>query len=134
MKHAENTLKALIADDEQDLTSILAARLRAEGIEVHLAGDGKTAVEEARRWRPDVVLADVSMPGLDGWQVCEALRADARTARTPVLIMTAWATPDLERRAKEGGAAGFLVKPFDERRLAAALRSVAYPRRRRRPS
>ncbi len=115
-------LRALIVDDEQELAQMLSLRLRAAGVETRIAHDGRRALEVARAWSPDVVLTDVAMPELDGWQLCVALRAEPALRGATILAMTAWATADVERRAREAGADGLLLKPFDERRLADVLR------------
>ena len=128
MRTARKAVKALIVDDEAELSGMLALRLRAAGLEVRTAPDGAAGLAEARRWRPDVVMADLQMPGLDGWQLCAALRADEPLSRVPVLLMTAWQTADLPARACAAGAAGVLLKPFDERRLPRALTALARKR------
>lgn len=115
-------LKVLIVDDEADLAQQLALRLRAACFEVRVCGDGASALKLALDWRPDVVLTDIAMPGLDGWQLCAALRREARLRGVTILAMTAWATADADRRAREAGAEGLLLKPFDERRLPDLLR------------
>jgi DNA-binding response OmpR family regulator len=129
MRPERKAVRALIVDDEAELSGMLALRLRAAGLEVRTAADGAAGLAEARAWRPDVVMADLQMPGLDGWQLCAALRADAPLSRVPVLLMTAWRTPGLPERARAAGAAALWLKPFDERRLPAALTALA----RRRP-
>ena len=122
-------LKVLIVDDEAELAAMLALRLRAAGLDARVAADGALGLAQARAWRPDVVLTDISMPELDGWQLCEALRRHEALRAVPILAMTAWATADLESRARAAGADGFLLKPFDERKLAGLLRSVVADRR-----
>lgn len=109
--------KALVVDDEKELASVLVLRLAAAGLEAEAAHDGIRALERARTTVPDVVITDVSMPGLDGWSLCEALRGDIRTRGAWLVVMTAWKEPQLEKRAKEVGAT-LVLKPFDERRLA----------------
>lgn len=109
--------KALVVDDEKELASMIVLRLAAAGMEAEAAHDGVRGLERARSSEPDVVITDVSMPGMDGWSLCEALRKDPRTREAWLIVMTAWKEPGLERRAKEVGAT-LLLKPFDERRLA----------------
>ena len=130
MPQGASRLKALIVDDEEELSTLLAARLSAAGAEVRTAADGAAALALARRWKPSVILADVSMPGLDGWQLCSALAADGKLSRVPVVIMTSWATKDIQDRARKAGAAAVLLKPFDERALPDLLRAAARKRKR----
>jgi CheY-like chemotaxis protein len=114
--------KILIVDDERDLVGPLALRLSAAGrYEVAVAYDGQDGLERAVQFRPDVAVIDLAMPGLDGWQLCRRLREDARTRRTKVIIMTAWLSADLGKRALSEGVTELLLKPFEEADLLKAL-------------
>ncbi|MCY0943086.1 SpoIIE family protein phosphatase [Streptomyces antarcticus] len=112
----------LIAEDNADLRTYLASLLEP-GYRVVVAADGHEALRQARRLRPDLVLADVMMPGLDGFALLRALRADPATARTPLVFLSARAG---EAAAAEGLAAGaddYLAKPFSSTDLLARVRS-----------
>jgi len=87
--------------------------LQVDGVEVLEASDGSEALEVATRERPDLVLLDVMMPGIDGWEVARRLEADAATRDIPILFMTALAGADDRRRGFEAGGVGYIVKPFD---------------------
>lgn len=114
--------KILIVDDERDLVGPLVLRLASAGrYEVAVAYDGADGLERALRFRPDVALIDLAMPGLDGWQLCRRLREDSRTRGAKVIVMTAWLTPDLGRRALSEGVAELLLKPFEDDALLRAL-------------
>lgn len=114
--------KLLIVDDERDLVKPLALRLAATGrFEVAVAYDGAEGLETAARFRPDIALIDLAMPLLDGWTLCRRLREDPATRGTKVIIMTAWLSSDLGRRALEEGAVELLLKPFEEADLLKAL-------------
>jgi len=114
--------KILIVDDERDLVGPLATRLTAAGrYEVAVAYDGASGLERAMEFRPDVALIDLAMPGLDGWQLCRRLREDARTKGAKVIVMTAWLSPDLGKRAHAEGVNQVLLKPFEEADLLRAL-------------
>lgn len=114
--------KVLIVDDERDLVEPLRLRLQASGrYEVAVAYDGADGLERAGQFLPDVALIDLSMPGLDGWHLCRRLRKDSRTRRTKVIIMTAWLSPDLGKRALAEGVTQLLLKPFEEADLLHAL-------------
>ena len=114
--------KVLIVDDERDLVKPLALRLAIGGrYEVAVAYDGEDGLAQAVQFRPDVALIDLAMPGLDGWHLCRGLREDTRTRRTKVIIMTAWLSADLGRRALSEGVTQLLLKPFEETELLKAL-------------
>jgi CheY-like chemotaxis protein len=119
--------KILIVDDERDLVRPLALRLGAGRFEVAVAYDGADGLERAFQFRPDVALIDLAMPVLDGWQLCRRLREDSRTRRTKVIIMTAWLSPDLWKRALSEGVTQLLLKPFEEADLLKALEADFAP-------
>ncbi|HXT00181.1 MAG TPA: response regulator [Elusimicrobiota bacterium] len=119
---APSIKKVLIVDDERDLVGPLALRLKASGLyEVAVAYDGMDGLARAEQFRPDAALIDLAMPGLDGWHLCRRLREDPRTRRTKVIVMTAWLSPDLGRRALAEGVSQLLLKPFEEADLLKAL-------------
>jgi two-component system OmpR family response regulator len=112
----------LIVDDEDNLRSMLAAALRHHGYEVSTAADGRAALAAIPAERPDMVLLDVMMPDLDGFEVCRRLRADGD--RTPVLFLTARdATEDRVRGLTLGGD-DYLAKPFSLDELVARTEAV----------
>ncbi|WP_237213718.1 response regulator, partial [Falsiroseomonas oryziterrae] len=118
------TARVLVVDDVAANRRLLEARLLNEYYEVALAGSGEAALETARRWSPDVLLLDVMMPGLDGYEVCRRLKADPATAHIPVVMVTAL-TDQAERvRGLEAGADDFLSKPVDDATLFARLRAL----------
>ncbi len=123
----------LVVDDQADLAEGTAALLRAEGYAVEVASSGEEALEEIGRIRPDLVLLDYEMPGMDGLKVLEELRARPATRQVPVLLASAAALP-FEEFAR---ADGFLVKPFDRedlRRFVAGLLERGSPSEPPRPA
>jgi DNA-binding response OmpR family regulator len=110
----ECTLAAtvLVADDDADILRIVELNLRLEGFEVVTARDGPDALAKAVTVRPDLVLLDVRMPGIDGYTVCARIRADASLAAIPVIIVTANYGSAEGEAARRAGADDFLVKPF----------------------
>lgn len=113
--------RLLIVDDEKDLVKPIALRLTATGrFKVAVAHDGGAGLEEAIRFRPDVALIDLAMPVMDGWTLCRRLKEDPRTRGVKIIIMTAWLSPDLGRRALAEGAVEVLLKPFEEEDLLKA--------------
>ncbi|HEV7216299.1 MAG TPA: response regulator [Chloroflexota bacterium] len=99
----------LVADDERAIRLLLEMILSDGGHRVLLAADGRQALERSERDRPDLVIADVMMPVLDGAALCRQLKAGVMTARLPVILMSAAA----ESAARAAGADAFLRKPFD---------------------
>jgi DNA-binding response OmpR family regulator len=107
----------LVADDDADILRFVEINLRLEGFQVVTARDGPDALAKAVAVRPDLILLDVQMPGIDGYTICARIRADAALAAVPVIIVTAnYGSAEVEA-ARRAGADDFLVKPF----LPAAL-------------
>ena len=106
-------MKALVVDDSDAVRGILATHLAQTGFDVDVAADGFQAVSRAGQSLPDVVLLDWDMPGMDGLEVLRRLRAQYRTATTPVIMLaTPHEMPFLEN-ALDAGASEYLIKPFD---------------------
>jgi two-component system cell cycle response regulator len=102
----------LVADDDADILRFVEINLRLEGFEVVTARDGPDALAKAAAARPDLVLLDVRMPGIDGYTVCARIRADASLAAVRVVIVTANYGSAEVAAARRAGADDFLVKPF----------------------
>src|SRR3989338_9624208 len=108
------TKKRILAiDDEPDILEVLEKRLTLDGYEVVLAKDGKSGLEKALSQKPDLILLDVAMPDMDGFEVCKRLRSDPATAATPVLMLTARDTSTDEVLGLELGADDYITKPYD---------------------
>lgn len=122
----EGAPRILLVEDNADLRSFLAVRL-SRLYRVETAADGVAGLEVARRVRPDLVVSDVMMPGLDGHELCRRLRADPAFATTPILLVTARAGSEALAEGLEVGADDYIVKPFAlrelEARIAAHLRA-----------
>jgi DNA-binding response OmpR family regulator len=113
--------RVLVVEDERTIAESVAARLRAEGFAVDIAGNGPAAVEAARRTRPDLVILDIMLPGFDGLEVCRRIHAERPV---PVLMLTA---RDDETDLLVGlavGADDYLTKPFSMRELAARVHAL----------
>jgi two-component system phosphate regulon response regulator PhoB len=121
--------KILVVDDEKDLVDILAFNLRREQYEVLTAPDGEKALEAARREAPDLVVLDLMMPGIGGLETCRRLRAEPRTSRIPVIMLTAKGEETEAVIGLAQGADDYVRKPFGVKelmaRVAAHLRSQA---------
>jgi CheY-like chemotaxis protein len=121
---AESPPLVLLVDDELAIRTICRVNLESDGLAVLEAKNGAEALDEIRRQRPSLVLLDVMMPGLDGWDVAEQLAADAETRDIPVVFLSARAAPEDRLRAQQLGAVGYVVKPFDPIELAGFVRDV----------
>ena len=113
--------KLLIVDDDQDIREALEAIFASE-YEVHLAEDGLEALEQVREVKPDLVLLDIMMPRMDGYQTCLRLRNDAATSHIPVIFLTTKSEPQSESFALELGADDFITKPFNIEVLRARVK------------
>ncbi len=105
--------RVLIVDDDPDIRMICATNLKLDGFDVIEAGDGQEGLERIDEGVPDLVLLDISMPILDGFELATAVRRNARTSHVPVVFLTAEATREAEERALAIGAVGYFTKPFD---------------------
>jgi DNA-binding response OmpR family regulator len=108
----------LVIDDEAPIRLLCRVNLEAEGMEVSEAADGPAGLERARTDRPDVILLDVMMPGLDGWQVAEQLLDDERTSGIPIVFLTARAEFRDRARGLDIGGVDYITKPFNPLELA----------------
>ena len=119
------TARVLVVDDILPNVKLLEARLSAEYFDVISATNGVEAIEIAREGRCDVILLDVMMPGMDGFEVCRRLKSDPLTMHVPVVIVTALDQPADRLRGLTAGADDFLTKPVDEIALIARVRSLS---------
>jgi len=116
--------RILIVDDNPTNVKVLQTRLAAEGYEILTAADGEEGLAAARQHTPDLILLDVMMPKLDGFEVCRRLRADAAFPFTPIIMVTAMADSKDVIAGLEAGGDEYLTKPVDHAALAARVRSM----------
>src|SRR5712691_5025059 len=116
--------KFLVVDDDAANRELLRDSLVAEGLEVVTAPDGRSSLEEFARLKPDLVLLDVNMPFLDGFEVCRRLKSNPETRLTPVVLVTGLTGREDRVRGIKSGADGFLSKPVDHSELLAHVRSL----------
>jgi len=116
--------KVLVVDDEPPIRLLCRVNLEAEGMEVLEAADGPTGLEEARREKPDVILLDVMMPGMDGWQVAERLFESDETNQIPIVFLTARAELRDRARGLELGGVDYITKPFNPVELASVVEGL----------
>ena len=114
--------RLVVVEDEAHLAEVISDNLRLEGWEVSLAGDGASALRLVREQRPDLVLLDVMLPELDGFAVCQTLRAEGN--QVPILFLTAKSGVGDRLRGLELGGDDYLGKPFDLRELIARVRAI----------
>jgi CheY-like chemotaxis protein len=105
--------RILVVDDEPDIVRVVVRIMEARGHTVATAHDGFEALAQARAERPDVVILDLNLPGMNGFEVCKRLRADETTRAIPIVMMTAaYVSIDDARRGHSSGADEYVVKPF----------------------
>jgi two-component system phosphate regulon response regulator PhoB len=119
----------LIADDDPDILLLLSVTLERDGWEVISAANGLRAHEVALERRPNLVVLDLMMPGIDGCEVARRLRADDATKDVPILIVTAFAEESQAARALEAGADAYMKKPFSPRDLLTKTAALLLERR-----
>jgi len=115
------TLQALVVDDEPHIAALLRDALSAEGFEVALAADGMAALRRARAHAPDLVVLDIGLPGLDGFEVCKALRKESQA---PIVVVSARSAEVDRIVGLELGADDYITKPFSARELVARVRAI----------
>ena len=116
--------KILIAEDERDIRDLITFTLRYAGYEVIATADGAEAVEAAYREKPDLVLLDVRMPKMTGYEACEIIKADPELAHIPVVFLSAKGQEAEIRTGIEAGASEYILKPFAPEQLAEKIRSI----------
>jgi DNA-binding response OmpR family regulator len=121
--------RILIADDKPQGVELLEAYLGDADYELRAAADGEATLRAVREWQPDVILLDVMMPKLSGFEVCKRLRADPATRRTAVVMVTALDQPSDVERAVEVGTNDFLTKPINKTELLLRIRALLATRR-----
>lgn len=114
--------KLLVIDDDLILSDTLKTILEPQGFDVQVANSGVEGIQAVRDWNPDVILLDLMMPEMDGWQVCRSIR---EFSQTPVLVLSAVINPEMVARALDEGANDYMVKPAPTGVLASRLKRLA---------
>jgi DNA-binding response OmpR family regulator len=118
------TPRILIADDNPQGVELLEAYLSSSDYEIETASDGEETLRKVKQWHPDLILLDIMMPKISGFEVCQRLRADPATHDMGVLMITALDQPSDIERAVEAGTDDFLTKPINKTELLLRVRSV----------
>lgn len=118
------TSRILIADDNQQNCELLDAYLSDEGYEIAMASDGQETLEKVAAWRPDLILLDIMMPKLSGYEVCEQLKNDQQFRNIPILMVTALNERGDIEKAVLAGCDDFLSKPVNSLELKTRVRSL----------
>ncbi len=114
-----------MADDDPVILRLIEVNLGLEGFEVVTAGRGEDALAKARDVSPDLILLDVMMPGMSGWEVARRLKEDGKTADIPVVFLSARTQEEDRRRGQELGVVAYVTKPFDPDDLVDTVRRLA---------
>ncbi|MEW6163149.1 MAG: response regulator [Nitrospirota bacterium] len=120
----EKKSKILIADDAPDTVELLKKRFRSEGYDTAEAYNGEEALKQVAEYNPDLIILDIMMPKMDGYVVCQKLKADENTRYIPVLMLTAKGEVENKVKGLDIGADDYLAKPFDYKELSARVRSL----------
>ena len=116
--------RILVIDDEKDLIELVRYNLENEGFTVRGAQDGESGLSIALRELPDLVVVDLMLPGIDGFDVCRALRSDKRTTQIPIIMLTAKSAESDRILGLELGSDDYVTKPFSPRELVARIKAV----------
>ncbi|PIW66905.1 MAG: DNA-binding response regulator [Candidatus Omnitrophica bacterium CG12_big_fil_rev_8_21_14_0_65_43_15] len=124
MKDTYQKQTILVVDDEKELAALVSLHMKMAGFEVLTAANGEKALELSREEKPDLIILDLMLPKIDGWQVCEQLRQDAVTKDIPVIMLTARTQIEDKLKGFEAGADDYVTKPFSPRELVARVKRV----------
>ena len=118
-------MNVLAVDDSRTIRDMLRLTLSGAGITTHLAEDGQHGLEVLEGLEPDAIITDINMPRLDGFGFIDAVRRTEKHRTVPILVLTTESSAELKARARDAGATGWIVKPFDPEKLIRALHIVA---------
>ena len=114
----------LTVDDSASMRMLLKASLTAQGYSIESANDGEEGLERMREVKPDLLITDINMPKMDGFELIEAVRGVPEFKGTPILVLSTEFSDEKKSRAREAGATGWITKPFEATKLGAAIRRV----------
>ena len=114
----------LTVDDSASMRMLLKASLTAQGFRIESADDGEHGLERMHEVKPDLLITDINMPKMDGFELIKAVRAVPEFRGTPILVLSTEFSDDKKARARSAGATGWITKPFDPAKLGTAIRRV----------
>ncbi len=115
----------LVVEDDPEINQLVGAYVEIAGYRYSPALDGQAALQQARRDPPALVVLDIMLPDVDGFEVCRRLRADPSTAKVPIIMLTALDREEHHQKGQTCGAAAYLTKPFDPDRLLKTIKQAA---------
>ena len=116
--------RILVVDDDPVILRLIEVNLDLEGFDVDTADRGEDALAKARASTPDLIILDLMMPEMSGWEIAEQLQKDAKTTGIPLVFLSARTQDEDRRRGEELGVAGYVTKPFDPSDLVATIRKL----------
>lgn len=116
--------KVLIADDEEDIKTVVKLYLESKGYDVVTSYDGLDTLDKAKAEKPDLILLDIMMPVINGFEVCQQLKADEETKQIPIVMLSAASQADSVDRALDAGAVDYIMKPFEPPHVEATLKKI----------
>jgi len=119
------TLEVLAVDDSRTMRNMIRMALNSDDFAVHTADDGLHGLEVLEGLAPDAIITDINMPRMDGFGFIDAVRQQSKHKATPILVLTTESADELKTRARDAGATGWIVKPFDPEKLIKVLNTVA---------
>ncbi|MGH2691364.1 MAG: response regulator transcription factor [Actinomycetota bacterium] len=119
--------RILVVDDDPVILRLIEVNLDLEGFEVLIADRGEDAISKARSSAPDLIILDLMMPEMSGWEIAERLQQDDKTNGIPLVFLSARTQDEDRRRGEELGVAGYVTKPFDPADLVSTIRKLTKP-------
>lgn len=116
--------KILIADDEEDIKMVVKLFLESKGYETVTAFDGLDTIDRVKEEMPDLILLDIMMPIIDGFEVCKRLKADPELTDIPIVMLSAASQSESRQRGLDAGAVDYIVKPFEPALLESVIQDV----------
>ncbi|MCX7785798.1 MAG: response regulator [candidate division WOR-3 bacterium] len=120
--------KILVVEDDANLSKLIRIRLEENGFEVITAYDGLEGISQVRKHKPDLIVLDLMLPKLDGYQVCTIIKNHEAFSKIPIVILTARSSIEAKEIALKTGAEAFIVKPFDGQKLVATIKNLLMPK------
>lgn len=114
--------RILVIDDDKVLVELITVRLKSAGFEIIPAYDGETGLEKVKNEKPDLIVLDLMLPGIDGYEVCEQIKTDAKYKHIPIIMFTARTGEEDKRRGYAAGTDDYITKPFDAYMMVEKIR------------